>query len=220
MSLFQWPYIYIIALHNRSLCVSQLLGRSIDLNRLITQRISAAMYKSLDHAISRFESEDLTSIVVRSPALHISKCNKRQCGLCGSANPLMHWVSSTYRAKVSVFDFFNQQITVFTILWTQIQTLYATVTGAGVAAGDQQTNPPTPVQAHDPGQLRRHVPRGQPQRVRSLRTDHAACLLGAELWLPPQLLLQRIHKPVSLSVLCFFRCTFPWIAWASFYFWF
>lgn len=47
---------------------SQLLGRSIDLNRLITQRISAAMYKSLDHAISRFESEDLTSIVVRSRA--------------------------------------------------------------------------------------------------------------------------------------------------------
>ncbi|GCC37897.1 hypothetical protein chiPu_0016406 [Chiloscyllium punctatum] len=41
----------------------QLLGRSIDLNRLITQRISAAMYKSLDHAISRFESEDLTSVV-------------------------------------------------------------------------------------------------------------------------------------------------------------
>lgn len=46
-------------------CVLQLLGRSIDLNRLITQRISAAMYKSLDHAISRFESEDLTSIVVK-----------------------------------------------------------------------------------------------------------------------------------------------------------
>lgn len=51
---------------NHSSCVLQLLGRSIDLNRLITQRISAAMYKSLDHAISRFESEDLTSIVVRS----------------------------------------------------------------------------------------------------------------------------------------------------------
>lgn len=44
----------------------KLLGRSIDLNRLITQRISAAMYKSLDHAISRFESEDLTSIVVKA----------------------------------------------------------------------------------------------------------------------------------------------------------
>lgn len=71
-----------IALRNRSRCVLQLLGRSIDLNRLITQRISAAMYKSLDHAISRFESEDLTSIVVRSPALHISKCNKRHYLLC------------------------------------------------------------------------------------------------------------------------------------------
>lgn len=52
--------------NNISFDVLQLLGRSIDLNRLITQRISAAMYKSLDHAISRFESEDLTSIVVSS----------------------------------------------------------------------------------------------------------------------------------------------------------
>uniref|UniRef100_A0A8B9NGJ9 Cytoplasmic FMR1-interacting protein 1 n=1 Tax=Accipiter nisus TaxID=211598 RepID=A0A8B9NGJ9_9AVES len=42
----------------------QLLGRSIDLNRLITQRISAAMYRSMELAIGRFESEDLTSIVV------------------------------------------------------------------------------------------------------------------------------------------------------------
>ncbi|XP_010225385.1 PREDICTED: cytoplasmic FMR1-interacting protein 1-like, partial [Tinamus guttatus] len=41
----------------------QLLGRSIDLNRLITQRISAAMYRSMELAIGRFESEDLTSIV-------------------------------------------------------------------------------------------------------------------------------------------------------------
>lgn len=45
-------------------CVHQLLGRSIDLNRLITQRVSAAVYKSLELAIGRFESEDLTSIVV------------------------------------------------------------------------------------------------------------------------------------------------------------
>lgn len=44
----------------------QLLGRSIDLNRLITQRVSAALYKSLELAINRFESEDLTSIVVHS----------------------------------------------------------------------------------------------------------------------------------------------------------
>uniref|UniRef100_A0A674BGU8 Cytoplasmic FMR1 interacting protein 1 n=1 Tax=Salmo trutta TaxID=8032 RepID=A0A674BGU8_SALTR len=48
-----------------------LLGRSIDLNRLITQRVSAALYKSLELAINRFESEDLTSIVVR-PALSVS----------------------------------------------------------------------------------------------------------------------------------------------------
>lgn len=56
----------------RCVCVTevfpplQLLGRSIDLNRLITQRVSAALYKSLELAINRFESEDLTSIVVRS----------------------------------------------------------------------------------------------------------------------------------------------------------
>lgn len=47
-------------------CESQLLGRSIDLNRLITQRVSAALHKSLELAINRFESEDLTSIMVRS----------------------------------------------------------------------------------------------------------------------------------------------------------
>ncbi|PWA14426.1 hypothetical protein CCH79_00011121, partial [Gambusia affinis] len=43
----------------------QLLGRSIDLNRLITQRVSAALHKSLELAINRFESEDLTSIMAR-----------------------------------------------------------------------------------------------------------------------------------------------------------
>lgn len=49
-----------------TVCKPQLLGRSIDLNRLITQRISAALYKSLELAINRFESEDLTSIMVFS----------------------------------------------------------------------------------------------------------------------------------------------------------
>jgi len=44
-------------------CV-QLLGRSIDLNRLISQRINAALQRSLDVAISRFESGDITGIVV------------------------------------------------------------------------------------------------------------------------------------------------------------
>jgi hypothetical protein len=39
-------------------------GRSIDLNRLVTQRVNIAMQKSLDTAISRFEASDLTHIVV------------------------------------------------------------------------------------------------------------------------------------------------------------
>ncbi|XP_054128225.1 cytoplasmic FMR1-interacting protein 1 isoform X3 [Melozone crissalis] len=51
----------------------QLLGRSIDLNRLITQRISAAMYRSMELAIGRFESEDLTSIVELDGLVEINK---------------------------------------------------------------------------------------------------------------------------------------------------
>ncbi|XP_053514793.1 LOW QUALITY PROTEIN: cytoplasmic FMR1-interacting protein 1 [Artibeus jamaicensis] len=51
----------------------QLLGRSIDLNRLITQRVSVAMYKSLELAIGRFESEDLTSIVELDGLLEINR---------------------------------------------------------------------------------------------------------------------------------------------------
>lgn len=41
----------------------QLLGRSIDLNKLITQRINADMQKSLDLAISKFEAGDITGVV-------------------------------------------------------------------------------------------------------------------------------------------------------------
>lgn len=44
----------------------QLLGRSIDLNKLITQRINADMQKSLDLAISKFEAGDITGVVVRN----------------------------------------------------------------------------------------------------------------------------------------------------------
>eukprot|EP00079_Xenopus_tropicalis_P033359 XP_017947130.1 PREDICTED: cytoplasmic FMR1-interacting protein 1 isoform X3 [Xenopus tropicalis] len=51
----------------------QLLGRSIDLNRLITQRISAALYRSLELAIGRFESEDLTSIVELDGLIEINR---------------------------------------------------------------------------------------------------------------------------------------------------
>jgi len=42
----------------------QLLGRSIDLNRLVGQRINAALQKSLEVAISRFEGGDITGIMV------------------------------------------------------------------------------------------------------------------------------------------------------------
>lgn len=42
----------------------QLLGRSIDLNRLISQRINIALLKALDTAIWMFESAELSSIVV------------------------------------------------------------------------------------------------------------------------------------------------------------
>lgn len=47
----------------------QLLGRSIDLNKLITQRINADMQKSLDQAISKFESGDITGVVVSKKKL-------------------------------------------------------------------------------------------------------------------------------------------------------
>lgn len=42
----------------------QLLGRSIDLSYLISQRINKAIMKSLEEAIQRFQCSDLTTIVV------------------------------------------------------------------------------------------------------------------------------------------------------------
>ena len=55
------PNRYITLLRQRHV---QLLGRSIDLNRLICQRINSSMQKSLELAISRFEAGDITGIVV------------------------------------------------------------------------------------------------------------------------------------------------------------
>ncbi|XP_074651924.1 cytoplasmic FMR1-interacting protein 2-like isoform X2 [Tubulanus polymorphus] len=51
----------------------QLLGRSIDLNRLISQRVTVALQKSLDVAISRFESGDITGIMELEALI---ECNK------------------------------------------------------------------------------------------------------------------------------------------------
>ena len=49
----------------------QLLGRDVDLNKLVSQRMNEALHKSLDIAISRFEDGDITGIMV-SYSLHFS----------------------------------------------------------------------------------------------------------------------------------------------------
>jgi len=59
---FSWPQAnrYETLMSQRHL---QLLGRTIDLNRLIAQRLNAFMLKCLDLAIKRFEAGDLTGII-------------------------------------------------------------------------------------------------------------------------------------------------------------
>jgi hypothetical protein len=42
----------------------QLLGRSIDLNALIAQRINAMIRRSIDWAITNFEASDITAVIV------------------------------------------------------------------------------------------------------------------------------------------------------------
>lgn len=55
----------------------QLLGRSIDLNKLITQRINADMQKSLDFAISKFEAGDITGVMELEGLLQVNRlCHK------------------------------------------------------------------------------------------------------------------------------------------------
>jgi cytoplasmic FMR1 interacting protein len=55
----------------------QLLGRSIDLNKLITQRINADMQKSLDLAISKFEGGDITGVMELEGLLQVNRlCHK------------------------------------------------------------------------------------------------------------------------------------------------
>ncbi|KAI1287333.1 Cytoplasmic FMR1-interacting protein [Halotydeus destructor] len=59
---FPWPQAnrYETLLRQRHL---QILGRTIDLNRLVAQRLNAAMLKSLELAVTRFESGDITSVI-------------------------------------------------------------------------------------------------------------------------------------------------------------
>jgi cytoplasmic FMR1 interacting protein len=42
----------------------QLLGRSVDLNHLIGQRMNTYLRQNIDYAISRFEASDITGVVV------------------------------------------------------------------------------------------------------------------------------------------------------------
>ena len=41
----------------------QLLGRSLDLNALIAQRVHTYLKQNIDYAISRFEASDITAII-------------------------------------------------------------------------------------------------------------------------------------------------------------
>lgn len=63
----------------------QLLGRSIDLNKLISQRINTDMQKSLDLAVSKFEAGDITGVMelegllqVRFKNIKLNFCNIMQ----------------------------------------------------------------------------------------------------------------------------------------------
>ncbi|XP_076821965.1 cytoplasmic FMR1-interacting protein 1 homolog isoform X2 [Clavelina lepadiformis] len=51
----------------------QLLGRSIDLNRLITQRVQVAMHRSVDLAIAKFESGNITGIMELEMLLAVNR---------------------------------------------------------------------------------------------------------------------------------------------------
>jgi len=55
----------------------QLLGRSIDLNKLMCQRINVALLNSLQTAIARFEAADITSIIELEALLEVNRlCHK------------------------------------------------------------------------------------------------------------------------------------------------
>uniref|UniRef100_A0A5S6QGB0 Cytoplasmic FMR1-interacting protein n=1 Tax=Trichuris muris TaxID=70415 RepID=A0A5S6QGB0_TRIMR len=51
----------------------QLLGRSVDLNRLLTQRINVAILKSLDLAINHFEANSITEIVALEGLIMVNR---------------------------------------------------------------------------------------------------------------------------------------------------
>ncbi|RWS24327.1 cytoplasmic FMR1-interacting protein-like protein, partial [Leptotrombidium deliense] len=69
---FSWPQAnrYETLLRQRHL---QIIGRTIDLNRLIAQRLNVAMSKSLELAINRFEAGDLTNVIELEGLLNVNR---------------------------------------------------------------------------------------------------------------------------------------------------
>ena len=57
------PNRYVTILKQRHV---QLVGRSLDLNALLSQRMRSSMISAIDLAIAKFESSDLCAIVVSS----------------------------------------------------------------------------------------------------------------------------------------------------------
>ena len=53
----------------------QLLGRSIDLNRLISQRVNEAFLKALELSVARFEAGDITGVVVNIALINFDSMN-------------------------------------------------------------------------------------------------------------------------------------------------
>lgn len=49
---------------NNACVVVQLMGRTVDLHHLVSQRINSTLLRSLEVAISRFEALGFTSVVV------------------------------------------------------------------------------------------------------------------------------------------------------------
>lgn len=89
----------------------QLLGRSINLNKLISQRLNNAMIRSLDCAIGRFESGDICGVVDLENLLEVNRMTHKLLSKCvklvpfknmlGEAN---HSVSAPYgRITLHVF---------------------------------------------------------------------------------------------------------------------
>ncbi|KAK2551270.1 Cytoplasmic FMR1-interacting protein 2 [Acropora cervicornis] len=89
----------------------QLLGRSINLNKLISQRLNNAMIRSLDCAIGRFESGDICGVVDLENLLEVNRMTHKLLSKCAKLVPFKnmlgeanHSVSAPYgRITLHVF---------------------------------------------------------------------------------------------------------------------